>query len=69
MKNQNIKQLEADNLAKILSDNFGYVLVFVFYAEWNQQSKQLLLNFNNTIPIFGQYHNARYYSLSAEKNL
>ena len=52
---------------KIIVHSFGHLLVFIFYSEANEHSKQFLQNINNSIPIFGQYDNVRYYSLSAEK--
>jgi hypothetical protein len=50
---------------KTLMNNFGSILVFIFYADWNAESKQFLEGFNNSIPIFGQFDNVKYYSLCA----
>ena len=52
---------------RTLMNNFGSVLVFVFYADWNEDSKKFRENFTQSIEIFGDYDNARYFSLSAEK--
>ena len=63
-----IHDFESDNgLMKVLMNNFGSVLVFIFYAEWNQPSKQFLNNLSESIPIFGQYDNVKYYSFCAER--
>ncbi len=52
---------------RTLLNNFGNLLVFVFYADWNQPSVQLKNNLVATIPLFGQFPNVKYYTISAEK--
>lgn len=65
----NIEDFESDNgLMKVLMNNFGSVLVFIFYADWNEPSKKFLENLRQSIPIFGQFDNVKYYSFSAERS-
>ena len=52
---------------RTLLGNFGNVLVFLFYADWNKPSKEFVQNFTNSIDIFGQYDNVRYFSICSEK--
>jgi hypothetical protein len=42
-------------------------MVLIFYAEYNEQSKQVLEHINNSIPTFGTYENVKYFRISAEK--
>ena len=67
--NNPIHNFQSDNgLMKVLMNNFGSVLVFIFYADWNQASKDFLENLKKSIPIFGQYDNVKYYSFCAERS-
>jgi Grx4 family monothiol glutaredoxin len=54
-------------LTRTLFNNFGKLLVFTFYAEWNQPSLQLRDNLAATVPLFGQFDNVKYFALAAEK--
>ncbi len=64
----NITDFESDkDLMRTLMNNFGHLLVFVFYSDANEDSKQLLHNLANSLPIFGQFDNVKYFSLSAER--
>lgn len=63
-----ISQFESDkDLAKVLTNNFGNIIVLIFFAEWNAQSKQFVHHLNKSIPIFGLFENVRYFALSAER--
>lgn len=52
---------------RTLIRNFGKILVFVFVSEANKESQEFLDNLKNSIPMFGQYDNVKYFSISAEK--
>lgn len=68
MQSPTTTEFESDKvLLRTLMNNFGSILVFIFYAEWNEPSKQFLTNLNNSIPIFGGFDNVKYFSLCAEK--
>lgn len=54
-------------LTRTLFNNFGHLLVFVFYAEWNEPSVHLKNNLIDTIPLFGQFPNVKYFTIAAEK--
>lgn len=54
-------------LTRTLFNNFGKLLVFVFYAESNPSSVQLKDNLVATIPLFGQFQNVKYFTIAAEK--
>ena len=63
-----IVHLESDKIInRTLFNNFGKLLVFVFYAEWNQPSKKLKDNLIETIPLFGQFDNVKYFIVAAQK--
>ena len=48
-------------------NNFGSVIVLVFYSNVNEKSKEFLNNFSNSVSIFGNYANVVYYSIEASR--
>ena len=60
--------MESDKvLNRTLFNNFGKVLLFLFYSESNQSSLNFKENLIATIPLFGQFPNVKYFLISAEK--
>jgi len=65
-----LKVIEFDSdkeLLRNLLNNFGSVIVFLFYSEANPKSKEFLTNFSNSVNIFGAYNHVTYFSLEAAK--
>ena len=63
-----VAALESDKVInRTLFNNFGKLLVLVFYAEWNEPSQRLRDNLVETIPLFGQFDNVKYILVSNEK--
>lgn len=63
-----VQEFESDRvLTRTLFNNFNSLLVFIFYADWNQPSVQFKNNLISTIPLFGQFDNVKYFTISAEK--
>ena len=61
-----IVHLENDKfINRTLFNNFGKLLVFVFYAEWNEPSKIFKDNLIETVPLFGQFDNVKYFIVTA----
>ena len=61
-----VVKLEQDKfLTRTLFNNFGSVLVFIFYAEWNEPSKNFKERVESTVPVFGQFPNVKYFTISA----
>lgn len=68
MQPSSITLFESDkDLITTLANNFGKLLVLIFYAEWNKQSMQFLGHVGKSIPVFGQYDNVRYVGVCAER--
>lgn len=67
MQNSIITDIKVDggcDLNRTIVHSFGSLLVFVFYSSANENSKELIANLESSIPIFGEYENVKYYSLS-----
>jgi hypothetical protein len=63
-----VSEFDSDKvLTRTLFNNFNSLLVFVFYAEWNKPSVLFKNNLISTIPLFGQFDNVKYFTISAEK--
>lgn len=63
-----IVDFESDKeLLRTLLNNFKSLIVFIFYSDANEKSKELLNNFSNSVSVFGAYDNVAYFSLEASK--
>lgn len=63
-----VVEFESDKfLTRTLFNNFGKLLVFVFFSDANPASVKLKENLIATIPLFGQFENVKYFTLAAEK--
>jgi hypothetical protein len=63
-----MEELESDKpLTRTLLNNFGQLLVLVFYTEWNQPSLQFKNNLADTIPLFGQFPQVKFIAVEAKK--
>lgn len=63
-----MEELESDKpLTRTLLNNFGQLLVLIFYADWNKASLQFKNNLAETIPLFGQYPQVKFIAIEAQK--
>lgn len=63
-----IVDFESDKeLLRTLLNNFKSLIVFIFYSDANEKSKELLNNFSNSVSVFGAYDNVAYFSLEASR--
>lgn len=54
-------------LLRTLLNNFRSLIVFIFYSDANEKSKEFLNNFSNSVSVFGAYDNVAYFSLQASR--
>ncbi len=63
-----IVNFESDKeLLRTLLGNFRSLIVFIFYSDANEKSKEFLNNFSNSVNVFGAYDNVAYFSLEASR--
>lgn len=63
-----MEELESDRpLTRTLLNNFGQLLVLVFYADWNKPSLEFKNNLAEMIPLFGQYPQVKFIAIEGQK--
>lgn len=53
-----------NDLARLLMNNFGKLIVIVFYADWYEHSKSVKILFNyllNKIKVYGDFFKSYHY--------
>jgi uncharacterized membrane protein (GlpM family) len=59
--------LPLEDMQQRLNQQFGKLVVVLFYAEWSQTSIKVRSNMLALLPLFGQFDNVVYLAVSAER--